>query len=363
MMFYLAVTVLCFTGLQIAVALANFIFSSRLKSGNASGTFISVLIPARNEEHNIGGLLGDLRKQSYKNLEILVLDDESSDSTAEIVKHAATEDPRIRLMSSEGLEEGWLGKNRACHLLALEARGSYLLFLDADVRIGNDFLSKALAGAMKHKTGLLSIFPRQVMLTPGEWTTVPVMNYILLTLLPLILVRISKFSSLSAANGQFMLFDASVYRKYLPHSHFRYQKVEDIAIIRYLKQNKVTVACLSGESEISCRMYRSFGEAVHGFSKNIVMFFGGFSVLAIVFWSITTLGFIPVLAAFSPALAVAYFTGIILIRILVTATSRQSIGRNLLFILPQQLSMGLMIYHSIRNSLRKQYTWKGRNIS
>jgi glycosyltransferase involved in cell wall biosynthesis len=363
MMFYLAVIVLCFTGLQFAVALVNFLFSSRLKTGNDGGEFISVLIPARNEEHNIGSLLNDLRKQSYRNLEIIVFDDDSADFTAEIVKQAAAEDPRIRLIESEGLEEGWLGKNRACHLLAIEARGTYLLFLDADVRIGKNFISEALAGAVKRKTGLLSIFPRQVMLSPGEWSTVPVMNYILLTLLPLILVRKSKFSSFSAANGQFMLFDAAVYRKYLPHSHFRDQKVEDIAIIRYLKQEAIPVACLASEAGISCRMYSTFGEAVHGFSKNIVMFFGGSPVMAILFWSITTLGFIPVLAAISPALIAAYFIAIILIRILVSLTSRQSIGRNLLYLIPQQLSMGLMIYHSIRNSIRKQYTWKGRNIS
>jgi len=363
MMFFLAVIVLCFTGLQFVVALANLLFPNRLKPAEIPDDLISVLIPARNEEKNIGRLLEDLRKQACFNLEILVFDDESTDSTAETVRQAAAKDPRVRLLVSDGLQEGWLGKNRACHQLGTEARGAYFMFIDADVRIGNDFISKVLAGANKNATGLLSIFPRQVMCTPGEWSTVPVMNYILLTLLPLILVSKAKYSSLSAANGQFMLFDAAVYRKYSPHKHFRDKKVEDIAIIRYLKQEKVPVACLAGEGDITCRMYGNFAEAVHGFSKNIVMFFGGSTVLAIAFWSITTLGFIPVITTLSPEVTLAYLAVIILIRIMVSAVSRQSIGRNLLYLVPQQLSMGLMIIQSIRNSIRKQYTWKGRNIS
>lgn len=363
MMFILAVIVLAFTGLQSMVVLANLLFRNRLEHGEPPDDLVSVLIPARNEENNIGSLLEDLRKQSFHNLEILVFDDESTDSTAEIVEQAAAHDPRVSLLFSGGLQEGWLGKNRACHQLAEAARGRFFMFIDADVRIGNDFISKVLAGAKEQKTGLLSIFPRQVMGSPGEWSTVPLMNYILLTLLPLILVSKTKYSSLSAANGQFMLFDADVYRKYSPHRHFRDKKVEDIAIIRYLKQEKVPVACLAGEGEISCRMYGNFAEAVHGFSKNIVMFFGGSTALAILFWSITTLGFIPVIAALSPAVAAGYFAAVILIRVMVSAVSRQSIGRNLLYLVPQQLSMGLMIIQSIRNSVRKQYIWKGRNIS
>ncbi len=363
MMFYLAVTVLCFTGLQLLVALVNLLFRSPLRKSEISAVPVSVLIPVRNEEHNIGNLLSDLRQQAYKDLEILIFDDESTDATAEIVKLAALEDSRIKLISSLGLPEGWLGKNWACHNLAMQARGKFLMFVDADVRIGSHFISKVLASANEQKTGLLSIFPRQVMLSHGEWFTVPVMNYILLTLLPLVLVNKSSFSSLSAANGQFMFFDADIYHKYLPHKQFKDKKVEDIAIIRYLKQQKVPVACLAGEKEISCRMYSGFGEAVHGFSKNIVMFFGNSTLLAILFWSITTLGFIPVIMTMSPAVATAYFAAIILIRMIVSATSRQNIVWNLLFMIAQQLAMGLMIFYSVRNSVTKQYTWKGRNIT
>lgn len=362
MMFYLAVIVLIFTGLQLLVALVNLVFGQRLNDVLNTGELVSVLIPARNEEKNIGLLLSDLQKQLHQNLEILVFDDESTDATAEIVKQFTASDSRIRLIASTGLEPGWLGKNFACHQLALQSSGKYLLFLDADVRTGPTLIRKLLSKTRKDKLGLVSIFPRQMMLSPGEWMTVPVMNFILLTLLPLILVQKSSYPSLSAANGQCMLFDADVYKARWPHQLMRNHKVEDIAIIRQLKQEEVPVACLTGEIEVACRMYGNFGEAVNGFSKNIVMFFGNSMLLAVFFWAITTLGFIPVLLAMPAWVILAFFATLLLIRVVVSLASRQNVLMNLLYLLPQQIAMGLMILKSGSKTLKKQYTWKGRNI-
>ena len=322
-----------------------------------------MLIPARNEEKNIGNLLTGLQNQEYKNIEIIVFNDESIDETEAIVKRFSENDKRIKLISSNGLPVGWLGKNHACHCLANEANGKFFLFLDADVSVSKSIIQQTLAFSEKHKLGLLSIFPMQIMKPFGEKITVPNMNYILLSLLPLISVRKTGFPSIAAANGQFMLFNAGVYNLTKPHEKMKNNKVEDIEIARYFKQNKIKIACLVGTPSITCRMYNGIQEAMQGFSKNVIVFFGNTFVLAILFWLITTFGFIAVYFSFSTPVLILFILTIVLTRLFISVVSRQSVIQNILLIVPQQLTLGVFIYQAFINKLKKQYSWKGRNIS
>lgn len=362
-MIILAYIVIAFTGIQLIVSLLNFIFRQPLDNSRPSEAFVSVMIPARNEEENIPNLLKDLQDQKHNNIEILVFDDESTDRTGEIVKQYSNIDPRIKLVSSGGLPDGWLGKNHACHSLANHAKGEYFMFVDADVRIGNNLIVRAINKVAGDNLSLLTIFPKQIMPSIGEKLTVPLMNYILLSLLPLILVSKSKEPGLSAANGQFMFFSSAAYRKYHPHKKMRMKKVEDIAIIRYLKRKGLRAACLSEGHNISCRMYTNYHDAVNGFAKNIIMFFGGSAIMAILFWMITSLGFLPVIIMMPAWLIMIYFAALIIIRIFVSLTSRQPVAANIIFLLPQHIVMGLIIMKSIEFKKKGQYKWKGRNLS
>lgn len=363
-MFYIATFILLFSALQLLVALANLVFLQTLaKLGNNASQLVSVLIPARNEEKNIAKLLTDLQKQDYKNIEILVFDDQSGDRTAQITTGIAQNDTRIRLLQSTGLPQGWLGKNHACHSLAKHARGQYYLFLDADVGVGNNIIRNTIGFATKHGLGLLSIFPMQKMQTWGEKITVPNMNFILLSLLPLVLVRKTPFPSLAAANGQFMLFNAETYRKTLPHKKMRISKVEDIETARYFKTNKIRVACLLGNPSISCRMYNGFKDAIYGFSKNVIQFFGGSFFVAITFWLIATFGFLAVWLEFPPSILVLYLLTLAATRAMVSVASKQPAIQNILLAIPQQITMGIFIYQAIINTFKKQYRWKERDIS
>lgn len=360
-MIYLAYFIMGFTVVQLLVAFTNLLWGRfGYKGQNMGNHIVSVLIPARNEANNIGNLLDDLQKQHYTNLEILVFDDQSTDNTASIVATAAQNDKRIKLLQSGGLPNGWFGKNHACHQLANQASGKYYLFLDADVRVDANIVSNAVQYMHEYKPAMFSIFPKQLMFTSGEWSTVPVMNYILLTLLPLVLVLKSGFTSFSAANGQFMFFDAVVYRKYWLHEKFKSCKAEDIAISRYLKRQGLKIACFAADESVYCRMYQSFGEAINGFSKNVTHFFGNSFVLAILFWLITTLGFILVLMLLTVYWFVLYVIIVLVTRMVVSITSGQSIIKNLIFLIPQHFAFCLFIYKAFNN---KQIIWKGRNIS
>ena len=363
-MIYIATIVILFAVIQFFTAWINFVFPQHpLRGKTGDNDLVSVLIPARNEEKNIGRLLASINQLSYSNIEILVFDDQSEDNTASIVEQKAKSDSRVRLIRSEGLPEGWLGKNNACHQLAKEACGQWLLFLDADVIPENSIIEDALGRMKRHKLGLLSMFPIQEMNTNGEWITVPVMNYILLSLLPLLFVRISPFTSHSAANGQFMFFDANIYRELLPHKKFKNSPVEDINISRYYKKNGVKVACIAASRNISCRMYHGFKDAVNGFTKNILMFFGNSAIVAVLFWLITTLGFIPV-ALYDIQALWLYLAVIILTRVFISSTSRQNMFKNLVFMITQHFVMGFIIFRAIGIRYKKgNYQWKGRDIS
>ena len=356
--------IFAFTLLQFVVALVNLIFSQKFTMSNTNfNHLVSVLIPARNEEKNIAQLLKDLVEHDYKNIEILVFNDQSTDKTAEIVTGFSQKDSRVKLINSVGLPEGWLGKNHACHSLAKLANGKYLLFLDSDVRIGNVIIRQTCTFSDKHKLGLLSIFPRQIMVSAGEKAAVPLMHYILLTLLPLILVRKTGFSSLAAANGQFMLFNTEIYKNNLPHEKMKNDKVEDIKIARYFKNEGIKIACITGKESVSCRMYSGFLESIHGFSKNVTQFFGNSFSLAILFWLVTTFGFIIVFLTLSKTIFISYLTIFILTRITVSIAARQSVLMNLIFLIPQQLALGLFVLKAVVNRYKNQYEWKGRNIS
>ena len=347
-MVIIAYIVLIFTVIQLLVALVNLVFETNLPvSAYASDDLVSVLIPARNEAKNIGNILDDIINQDYRNIEVIIFNDQSEDVTAEIVTKYTISDSRISLVNSGGLPDGWLGKNFACHSLSEKATGKYYLFLDADVRIGNDLIGRAISFSDRHYLDLISIFPKQIIKTFGERITVPNMNYILVSLLPLVLVRKLGFPSISAANGQFMFFRADTYRKMKPHEVVKADKVEDISIARIYKETGKKIACLLGDDSITCRMYSGFRDAVTGFSKNVIAFFGNSFMLALLFWIVTTFGFVAVIFEFSIPVIISYIIMYILTRIFISVSSRQSIFFNLLFIVPLQVFNGSVYLQGI----------------
>lgn len=349
--------------IRLLTAILNYLTMSLIKLSSADGKknlpSLSVLIPARNEEKNILNLLNDLSKLSYPDMEIIVYDDLSNDKTAEIVTSFIKNKKNFSLIDGLDLPTGWLGKNNACFQMANQAKGNYLLFLDADVRIKDGILDKAVNYQQKQRLKLLSIFPKQLMFTTGEKLTVPLMNWILLSLLPLILIRICRWPVFSAANGQFLLFETATYRKHLPHKKFRKHRVEDIAIMHYYKNKKEKVAVLLGEDSISCRMYKSYNDAINGFSKNIFHFFGGSKLLTLTFVIITTLSPLILLIINGLVPFLIYISAIIFIRIFTSLSSRQSICDNVFLMPLQQFSLIRIIFAAIN---KRNLLWKERPV-
>lgn len=363
MIFLLAVFCVSFLLLRLLVAIAN--ITARYRTSDKTPDYdalVSVLIPARNEAANIGPLLHQLLTHDHEKLEIIVYDDQSDDDTAKIVSAAAGTDPRVRLIRGSALPSGWLGKSHACHQLGKQAKGDYMLFLDADVRINKGLLRNSLHHLTKHKLSLLSIFPQQQMHSLAEKVSVPLMNWILVSLLPLILTRRSSWQAFSAANGQFMLFDAGIYRQYWFHEQVKKQKAEDIAIARNIKKLGLKTQTLLSNGQIACRMYRGINEAVQGFSKNVFAFFGGSMLPAILFALITSAGFIPVWLAFGWQAMLAFLLGGLILRALIAVASLQPVWQNVFLAAVQQFVFLWVILNAIQNKIKKNNIWKGRNI-
>lgn len=353
-----ALLILGFTLLQWLTATLNYVFRVNYgKYNTREKELVSVIIPARNEEGNIGKLLSDLQEQSYSAIEILVINDDSTDRTAEVVSRF----PNVKLINSGLKEEEWLGKNFACYTGSRQAKGKYLLFLDADVRLGRNAIASALGYFEQSGVVFMSVFPRQVMNNDGVLQVVPLMNYILLSLLVLPLVRLLPFVSMSAANGQFMLFDHQLYTALEPHKRFRKEKVEDIRISRYYKSSGYRIACITGNDDIACSMYENYEEALEGFSKNVFAFFGNSVVAGLLFWFITLTGFVWMLLLPWYAL-VLYLLAVVTTRWMISLTSLQPAITNIGMHYTQLWTMGKLMFRSLQHQRKKNYQWKGRTI-
>ncbi len=267
----------------------------------------------------------------------------------------------MRYLRSSELPGGWTGKNWACHNLALAAKGEYLIFLDADIIAGDDLLRNSVSYAVKHNLTLLSMFPGQVMKTAGEKIAVPFMFRILLSLLPLFLIRRCAWTSFSAANGQIMLFRGDKYREYLFHEMVRSMLAEDIEIMREAKWLRLKGDTLVGRKEIRCRMYHSYTEGVNGFSRNIFSMFGN-STLFFLLFSLTGLfGWIVLL--FLPwYFWVSNIVMVVSLNAMIALTSGQRVTSSLMRLIPGIAAFYHIAALAVIRIVAGSYEWKGRKV-
>ncbi len=236
--------------------------------------FVSILIPARNEEENIERCLNSVINQDYPNFEILVYDDRSEDRTYEVVNRVGAGVEKLRLISGDHLPEGWLGKCYACHQLSLEAHGELLLFTDADTEHHPRSLKASVRTLKEERGGLLTLITQIKMGSLWERLCLPMLHFMEFLFLPFGLVTQLKTPSLSMGNGQFMLFEKAVYEEIGGHLAVRDQLVEDVWLARRVKEIKSKLLIKDGFALVQCRMYQDFSGIFEGFSKNL---FPGFN--------------------------------------------------------------------------------------
>jgi glycosyl transferase family 2 len=238
---------------------------------------VSLLLPVRDEATRVSACLESLLEQiRVPDLEIVVMDDGSTDATADLVRAIAGHDPRVRLLTAPELPTGWLGKPHACQALADAATGSVLIFVDADVRLAPHAVASAVGLLRSSGLQLVSPYPRQIALSASERLVQPLLQWSWLTTLPLGLAERSARPSLGAANGQFMVVDAEVYRRSGGHAaaQVRSAVLDDIALLRSVKAIGGRGGVVDGTSLATCRMYENWPQLCEGYTKSLWSAFG-----------------------------------------------------------------------------------------
>jgi glycosyltransferase involved in cell wall biosynthesis len=233
----------------------------------AEPPLVSVIIPALNEEREIETALTSVLSLDYPKLEIVVLNDRSTDATPAILDRMAARHPRLRVIHIKELPAGWLGKNHALHVGARQAGGEFLLFTDADVHMAPDTLSRAASRMIEHELDHICLLPS--MTAPGSLLSMLIADSLsgLISLFrPWLISRPG--SRYFLGGGAFNLVRRSAYPGFGGHRPIRLCPVDDILLGRLAKESNGRCECLNGRRFVSVSWYRSVGEMVRGMRKN-----------------------------------------------------------------------------------------------
>ena len=333
----------------------------------ASGTIgprVSLLVPARNEAATIGHCLASLRTQvDVPDLEILVLDDRSSDSTEAVVRHHL-EDPRVHLTRSEAEPPaGWLGKTWACNQLAEKATGRVLVFVDADVTLAPNAVARMLELLESGAVDAVSPYPRQISITWAERIVQPLLQWSWSTLLPLGLAERSPRPSLVAANGQLLAITRDAYDTIGGHAGIRGEVLDDVALFQQLKRVGRRGALADGTDVATCRMYDGWGDLRDGYSKSLWSATGS-PVGAMAFISLVVLAYVvpPVAALLGSRLGAIGYAGAVSGRALVAHRVGGRVWPDSLLHPVSVLGFSYLTARSWVGRRRGTLTWKSRPL-
>jgi glycosyltransferase involved in cell wall biosynthesis len=343
---------------------------------------ISVLIPARNEATNIRGALTAVLANRDAKFEVVVLDDHSEDDTPAIVREFMAEDARVRLEPAPALPTGWCGKQHACHVLAQHARNPLLLFVDADVRLAPDALSRLSAfmtrskdvnhaSAIVNSPALASGVPRQLTGTLFEKLLIPLIHFVLLGFLPVWRMRRCAKPAYGAGCGQLFIARADAYHAVGGHAAIRDSLHDGVKLPRAFRRAGFHTDLFDATDLATCRMYHNGSETLAGLTKNAheglaspaqigpwtLLLFGGhvlpWLLLACAPWlSLTTVKLAAVAAGLS-----------LLPRILAALRFQQSWLGAFLHPLGVLIFLGIQWRALFRSFRRQPQSWKGRTYA
>ena len=327
---------------------------------------VTAIVPARNEESVIAACIESLAQQP-EIAQILVVNDQSSDATANVVRDCMKKMPNLRLLDAGSLPDGWVGKNHALWVGVQRAASPWLLFTDADAKHETNSVARALQIAHEQQAALVSFSPEQIS-----------RNWYEKALIPFIYLRLAKKfsydrvndpkSPIAAATGQFLLIRRDVYDAIGGHRGVAGEVLEDVAIALRVKQACHRIWFGSGQGLVRTRMYTSFGTMWEGWKKNLYRLMGG-TPWTVVREMESTLPWIPFLLIL---LGLKYpfllFLGVLLL------VARQTIygldlARNhypfsfIFYYVPAAFLYAGVLWASFRSHVNGKIAWKGREYS
>ena len=334
---------------------------------------VTVLIPARNEEKNIGQVLSSLREQTYINYDVIVLNDSSEDDTAAIVNQFMDTDFPIQLIEGAPTPSGWLGKHWACHQLSSKATGYFWLFMDADTVLNRDAIRAAVDEAVLENSDLLTMIPSRSANNFIERGLYGFIDWAIFAWLPLQVAHWSKNSYLSASYGQFMLFRNKSYLAIGGHEQIKDIAVDDFGLGRLIKKSGFYWTLKDGTHMVTALPYSGFWESVKGVSRSLAPALDyRFSLVALISFGLIVLFFMPLSYLYSGIMGKDYFgdafilslsTMVLLIGSYIVSCKKFS--HNILIIPFIHITIIFMIaiaFHSLLSNVFRFATWKNRNM-
>jgi len=364
-----------FSNIVAIVGIFNLIYFRKAKYAplisEKEETLVSILIPARNEQQNIERCLYSLFDQNYKNIEIIVLDDDSDDDTFSLVKKISQEDDRLKVVKGTSVPAGWTGKNWACHQLSKLAKGDFYLFVDADTKLQATLINETISEMKSSDIDLLSLFPRRITSTLVDKIISITIGWLIFSCLPLLLA--DKNPMFSSAFGQFLLFRRGAYKSIGGHEGIKSKILDDFELGRSITRNGLVLKLFDGTDRISTFSYSSEKEALDGFSKSIFPFFNNrimpFLILWVLFLSSSMIPFIVLfgdlldirLSRSKEVMTYLIWGSLTISWIISSYRSKQGITYGLLFPIVTIVTALLGIF-SILSFAYRNVRWKDRNV-
>jgi len=364
-MYILSLLILALWLMALGRTILNLVLVPRLRvtTGKLPAKLVTVIIPARDEERMIERTVRAFLAQSWPELEVVVVNDRSTDSTGAILTRLAAEDSRLVVIDNEEPPPGWLGKPWAMHQGSLRARGELLLFVDADVIYAPDTVAAAVAHFEERGVPMLALLPHFEMRGFWEHVAMPNLAFFAFTVIPLWLSNRTRIPLLAMGGGTGNLIRRADYDAVGGHEALKDSVVDDVALSRLMRRNGRRTEIVRADHMISVRMYEGLGEIVRGFTKNGFAV-AGRSYLAMAFF--LALGFVQhilpfVLALTGDVISIASVAVLLLTRVLLFASLRYRLDNALL---GHPLMIGVWLVIMLRSTwytgIRRQLVWRGR---
>jgi len=320
---------------------------------------IGVIVPMRNEAENVEGLVATLAAQEGS-FHFYLLDDNSEDQTHELLQRFTTADSRFTVIKGAVLNEKWIGKTWALQQLYEASQEEILISIDADVRLSNDALNKAVTTLHESTLDFVSPYPRQIALSFAERLIQPLLQWSWLTTVPLRYAESSGQQSMAVANGQFFVVRRTALAAIGGYQSVKHAVIDDVFLARQLVKNGSSGTVINGSDIAQTRMYASWEEIKAGYGKSLNQAFGSIlgAVFVVVFLIVTCV--VPlILGILGNTYGWLGFAAIVGTRALSAIKSRGRVLDSVLHPISVLALVYLIVYSYLR---RGSIQWKGRTV-